>query len=108
MLTCEHDARQKRRVVPHFFTVFEKIGANDNGRRVEHAGDGIRRINRINGVVVNSYLVSTFQRITLRLFFGDASVVDDYKIEMNFRSVMLYRFQVLPRGVVVSLAGLSH
>ena len=48
------------------------------------------------------------QRITLSLFLGYAPVVHNYKIKMNFRRVALDRFQMLPRGVVVGLAGLSH
>jgi len=42
------------------------------------------------------------------LFFGDATVVDDYKIEMNFRCVALGSLQMLARGVVVGFTGLCH
>ena len=85
--------------MPNLFTLFKQRRTNDLGGLVK---------NTVNGVIVHPNLVGPFQCITLRLFSGYSPVIHDDEVEMNFRSVTFYRFQMLARAVVIGFAGLSH
>src|SRR5215203_3642532 len=81
-----------------FLAVIQQVGANNLGRLID------RIVNRI----VYSDLISTLGGIKLSLFFRDPPIVNDNKIEVNFGSILLNRYEMLSCAVPISLARLRH
>src|SRR5688572_22349937 len=98
LAAIEHDLRQTLRVVTYLFTVVQQISTHDLRGLIECF------VNRI----VDANLISTLRCIALRLFAADAAIVDDDKIEVNLRRVLLDRFDVLAGTVAVCFPRLSH
>jgi hypothetical protein len=96
--TVEHDLSEPIGVVSHFFAVVQQVGADDLRPLIYCVMER----------TCDADLVSTFSGVKLSLLFADPAVVDDNKIEVNLRRVLLDRLEVLSRAVTVSLAGLRH
>src|SRR6185369_4803730 len=93
-----HDLGEPIGVVPDFLAIVQQVRAHD-----------LRSL--IYCVVertCDADLISTFGGVKVGLLLADPSIVDDDIVEVNFRRVLLDRFEVLSRAVTVSLAGLSH
>src|SRR6185503_278605 len=87
--TVEHDLSEPSGVVSHFFAVVQQVGADDLRPLIYCV---IER-------TCDADLVSTFSGVKLSLLFADSAVVDDNKIEVNLRRVLLDRLEVLSRAV---------
>src|SRR5215212_9431381 len=94
----DHDLCKTLRIMPDLLSVMEQISADDLGRLIE----------RVVYRIVDADLVGALDSVAFGLLRADATVVHDYKIEMNLRRVSLDCLEVFPGVVAVSFAGLSH